>query len=219
MAAKEAKKHTVHPSAYIHGWSRSREYILLQAMSAKNVGVFQEYYPAIFTTGRICTISFCKNRILSCIFIRFLEEGESLPGNVEQLLGPNTISLRGPQGVHAVWCQFQHGFSWSKPEYVHRTGCPHRVLGDRYLCKTRNVVVSWIISVIVSKGRPPVLDVLHNRASREVLQSIDGVLIVEDMNPRDRTSWLYICWREERNGCPWKWVEWTPRNVPLSRWR
>lgn len=160
-------------------------------------------------SGWLCTISFCKNWIVPCILKWLLKKGESFSGDVEQLLRPNTISLRGTSGFHAMWCQFQHVFPWQKLKYFHRQGRPHRVFGDRYLCKAYNVVISRLASVIRLERQPSFWSL------RCVMTKLFSFMI-QGFTYKSFSSRFWL--PSFAHKCFHRKLEWMPSNVYCSRY-
>jgi hypothetical protein len=55
----------------------------LNSFSAKDIGEFQKYNSPLIASGRLCSISLSKNRVMPTCFFRQLEKGSCLLGNAE----------------------------------------------------------------------------------------------------------------------------------------
>lgn len=102
-----------------------------------------------FLSGWLCSISFCQNRKVFSIFFGLLKKGQSLLGDVERLLVPDTGPFLWGSNLHALWHQLWYLFPWQELKHLYWTSCSCRVPGVGHFCKIDYVVFPRTVSLVM----------------------------------------------------------------------
>lgn len=133
-------------------------FLLLKCSNSTTIGLFS-LSPYQFCTllhfptgwfdvvGWICSLSFCQNWAVPSIFLRLLQKRQNFPGDVEQLLRPNTGTFFWTSGIYALWCQLWYLLTGKELQHTNWTSSTYWVPRNWHFRKVHNVVFSWVISM------------------------------------------------------------------------